>query len=261
MKIEVVAAWLLVEALKMPISKVPDETRDQLQSRLTVATNSLAVAARDQSDGSGWSMTELAAWGLVLWNEEARFDMRVHAGLPHPRWTQDDGLARCMGQLHTSRLIPPEMWARLAGTSEEATTQCARATLLVARAQGRRCGTYIGVRASRDRVAAVFAAYGSGGNCKPNDRAWTRADRWLKVMASRPDKSPVKGYRRVMPREIPSAVSDHAAALASFLGPEWPAENRLKLGDVQTFLPDPRYKLIIEKHARGKVGVSVLVRE
>lgn len=194
MKIAVVAAWLLTEALKMPISKVPDETLVQLEARLTVATTSLAVAGKEHSDGSGWSATELAAWGLVLWNEEARFDQRIHAGLPHPVWTQDKGLATCMGQLHASRLIPPEMWSRLAGTSDEATLHCARATLMVARAQGRRCGTYIGVRASRERVASVFAAYGSGGNCKPSERDWARADRWLKVMATRPDRrDAVKG--------------------------------------------------------------------
>lgn len=254
MKTAVIAAWLLVEAAKMPLSHAPGETPDQLHARLEVSTNSLAIAAKDQADGTGWTSTELAAWGLVLWHGETLLDARIHAGLPHPIWTQDKGMAHCFGQIHPSALIPPERWAKLTGTDEEATLQCARATLLVAVAQGRRCGTYIGVRASRDRVAQVFAAYGSGGKCKPDDRAWQRADRWLKVMASRPDKSPEKGYRRVLPMEIPRSVREEARMLIAQT--EHPAVNYSKPA-----VTDSRFRLRVERHAEGKVGVSVLVRE
>lgn len=256
MKTAVIAAWLLTEVSKMPLSRAPDETPEQARGRLEVATSSLAEAAKDQADGTGWTSTELAAWGLVLWHAETLLDARVHAGLPHPVWTQDRGLARCLGQLHASSLVPPDEWARLAGTDEAATLQCARATLRVAVAQGRRCGTYIGVRASRERVAQVFAAYGSGGKCKPDDRAWQRADRWLKVMASRPDRSPVKGYRRILPMEIPREVLVRAADVKKEIA-------LYKPGEVFYMRPSPGkdYALLVERHAEGKTGVSVLVRE
>jgi hypothetical protein len=261
MTVTVIATWLLAAALAMPTSKAPGETPEQVHARLETIAVALATAAKEASTGEGWTSTEMAAAVLVLWNEETRFDLRVHAGEKHPQWTQDQGKSRCLGQIQASALVPPDEWAALAGTGEEATLVCARATMRVLRAQGRRCGTYLGVRADRRRVSVTFSAYGSGGKCKADDRSWTRADRWIKVMAERPDRSPVKGYRRVLPREIPAAVRDHAEGLLDFLGPEWPKENRLKLGAVQTFMPDPRFKLIVEKHAGGKVGVSVLMKE
>lgn len=261
MKTAVIAVWLLSNALKMPISKAPDETPDQVHARLETIAVSLATAAQETPTVQGWTSTEIAAAALVLWNEETRFDQRVHAGEKHPQWTQDSGRAKCLGQLHTSALVPPDEWAKLAGTGEEATLVCARATMRVLIAQGRQCGTYIGVRASRDRVSKTYAAYGSGGSCKPDDRSWARADKWLKIMAGRPDLSPVKGYRRILPREIPDAVKLFAGSQADFLGAEWPDENRLKVGATVAFKPDPRYKIIVENHAEGKVGISVLMKD
>lgn len=256
MKTAVIAAWLLAEATKMPLSPSPDETSLQVRTRLETIASSLAAAAKDQADGSGWTSTELAAAALVLWNEESRFDARVHAGLPHPVWTQDQGRARCLGQLHQSALVPPDEWARLAGTDEDATLQCGRATIRVLTAQGRRCGVYLGVRADRNRIAQVYAAYGSGGKCRPDDRAWQRADRWLKVMASRPDRSPVKGYRRAMPGEIPASVRAAANRVRDDIGHD------AVVGKVyQATAEGQHYALLVEKHAEGKTGVSVLVAE
>jgi hypothetical protein len=196
MKLSTLTAWLLAEALRLGAATSPGETPDEQRARLGTIAGAIATAARDAADGQGWTASELAGWVLVLWKEESQFDLRVHAGIPHPVWSSDEGRAACMGQIHKSRIVPPEEWAVLSGTSEERTLQCARATLRVCIAQAKQCGVYLRRQASKLGVAETFAAYGSGGKCKPDERAWFRAERWAKVMSSRPDRSPVPGYRR-----------------------------------------------------------------
>lgn len=256
MKTTVVASWLLAEATRLGASVAPGETPEARDARLGTITSSLATASRAAADGQGWAWTEIAAWALIAWKEESQFDLRVHAGLPHPVWTSDVGRAKCMGQLHQSRIVPPEVWVTLAGTSEEATLQCARYTITVAIAQAKQCGVYLGRRASKPAVAAVFAAYASGGNCKPDERAWYRAERWAKVMVTRPDRSPVPGYRRVLPREIPGNVKLQAERLVALYSgtPEWQAGKQVPVDGT-------KFLLLVEKHAAGKTGVSVLMVE
>jgi hypothetical protein len=148
------------------------------------------------------------------------------------------------------------------GTAEDATRLCADATARLLVAQARQCGVWPGQRADRTKVAKTFAAYASGGGCDPNDQAWARADKWLAAIAKRPDRAPVKGYRRALPSEIPDEVKSGATATAGLLS--WPDDAvRPKIGATFT-LSDPRlssYKLLVENHADSKVGVSVLVLE
>lgn len=251
----VVAAWLYAEARKQPISKAPGETKEELQARLKLITQMLAEEAKPYGNGTGWTSTELAAAAEVIWDGESLFDRRVHAGEQHPIWTQDNMLARCGMQLHASGLVPADVWTQLGGVDQDATRLCAKYGTRVVVAMARQCGVYNGLRADRNRVAITFASYASGGKCKPDDRAWQRADRWLKMMASRPDheKKTYPGYRRAAPGEIPPAVRSAAEALLLDV-----KESKVHVGSVRDVAP---YKLVVEHHAEGKTGVSVLVAE
>src|SRR4029079_1897123 len=96
---------------------------------------------------------------------------------------------------------------------------------------------------------------------KPEDRDWQRADLWLKLMAKRPDhsKATLPGYRRVGPKEIPPKILDSARGIAAEIGKEpeiVPGFKRTEYG------PDGRvFVSLVEKHAEGKIGVSVFVKE
>lgn len=261
MKTVVVAAWLAAEFLKQPGSHAPGELRADYNTRVTDVSSAIAEEATPFANGIGWTSTEIAAAAEVIWYSESLFDRRVHAGEEHPLWHGDHGLAHCPMQVHQSKIVPPDIWARLGGVDADATHLCAQYGIRVMLAQARQCGVFIGVRADRNRVAQTFASYASGGKCKPTDRDWQRADLWLKVMATRPDneKKVLPGYRRAGPREIPPTVLDSARNIASEIGKEpeiVPGFKRTEFG------PDGRvFVSLVEKHAEGKIGVSVFVKE
>lgn len=256
MKTAVVAAWLFAEAMKLPHTTAPGETHDDYTNRIRNITGRAAEEATPYADGRGWTSTELAALEVIVWNGESLFDARIHAGEPHPTWTQDHGLARCGMQIHAGGLVPETEWQKLAGTDEDSTRMCAKYGARVLVAMARQCGVWNGVRADRNRVAKTLAAYASGGNCMPGDRDWQRADRWLKIMATRPDRSPVDGFRRAAPAEVPPAVLDRARWLSAQIGQGATVGSTSNLKD-----GSKTYKLIVEHHAEGKTGVSVLVAE
>lgn len=261
MKAAVVAAWLAAELVKLPGSRAPGETREDYVDRVRQVAEAEAEEAAPFANGSGWTSTEIAAAGAVIWYSETLFDKRIHAGEAHPVWTQDHGLARCGMQLHTSGIVPQDVWEKLAGLGKDSTHLCAQYGLRVVIAQAKQCGVFMGQRADRRRVAETFASYASGGKCKPTDRDWQRADLWLKIMATRPDheKKLLPGFRRVGPSEVPQKILDSARGIVSEIGkqPEIvPGFRRTEHG------PDGRvYVSLVEKHAEGKVGVSVFVKE
>lgn len=265
MKTAVVAAWLAAELSHLPGSHAPGETREEYLNRAKEIATALAEEAVPYANGTGWSATELAAAGAVIWYSETLLDKRVHAGEQHPIWTQDNGLAKCGFQLHVSGIVPQDVWERLVGLGADSTHLCAQYGLRVVVAQARQCGVFSGLRADRNRVAKTFASFATGGKCVPTDRDWQRADLWVRMMIARPDhsKKTLPGYRRVGPREVPEDVRMSADGLVGMLSPVWPKENRARVGD--TYTPnDPRfsnYKLLVEKHAEGKVGVSVFIKE
>jgi hypothetical protein len=247
------AAWLYATAEKLPHSAAPGEEREQYKQRLDGMTTSLAVATKPYADGRAWTASELSLAMLMLWHGETLFDQRIHAGVEHPKWTQDAGKARCLGQIHISQLVPEEEWNRLVGTSEGATQLCADATARIWVAMARQCGVWSGQRAERTKVAKVFAAYATGGNCTPGERDWARADKWNAAIALRPDRGPVKGYRRAMPSEFsPEAVSLVAGLNA--------VSSEFKIGTKEK-TSDGRFLALVENHAQGKIGVSVFVKE
>jgi hypothetical protein len=259
------ATWLYETAKKMPHSSAPGETPEDYQARLKGMARALANSTEPYADAQGWTRTELSLAELELWNAETLFDQRVHAGLEHPKWTQDNGKAHCFGQIHISQLVPQEEWEKTVGTSDGATQACANATARIWVAQARQCGVWSGQRADRNKVAKVFAAYATGGNCTPQERDWARADKWIAAIALRPDheKKTLPGYRRVGAREVPEDVRMSADGIVDTLSNVWPKENRAHLGD--TFTPEnpkfANYKLLVEKHADGKIGVSVFLKE
>lgn len=261
MKTAVVAAWLASELTRLPGSHAPGETREEYVDRVTQIATALAEEATPYANGTGWTSTEIAAAGAVIWYSETLFDKRIHAGEQHPTWTQDHGLARCGFQLHVSGIVPQDVWERLVGLGTDATHLCAQYGLRVVVSQARQCGVFIGVRADRNRVAKMLASFASGGKCKPEDRDWQRADLWLKLMAKRPDhsKATLPGYRRVGPKEIPPKILDSARGIAAEIGKEpeiVPGFKRTEYG------PDGRvFVSLVEKHAEGKIGVSVFVKE
>lgn len=264
-KTSVVSQWLSTELLKLPGSHAPGETREEYQERVRQIATALAEEATPFANGTGWSSTEIAAAGAVIWYGETLFDRRIQLGEGHPVWTEDSHLAKCGMQLHASGLVPQDVWGRLVGVGTEPLHLCAQYGLRVVVAQARQCGVFLGVRADRTRVAKMLASYASGGKCVPGDRDWQRADAWLKMMATRPDheKKQLPGYRRAGAAEVPAEVRRMAEGLVDTMSPLWPPENRPKIGATST-PSDPRfasYKLLVEKHAEGKVGVSVFVKE
>ena len=261
MKTVIVAAWLAAELVRLPGSHAPGETREEYVERAGQTATALAEEATPFANGSGWTSTELAAAGAVIWYSETLLDKRIQAGEQHPVWNQDHGLARCGMQLHSSGLVPQEVWEKLVGHGSDSTHLCAQYGLRVIVAQAKQCGVFLGVRADRTRVAKTFASYASGGKCVPTDRDWQRADLWLKMMAKRPDheKKVLPGYRRVGPAEVPSRILASARGIASEIGKEpeiVPGFKRTEYG------PNGRvYVSLVERHAEGKIGVSVFVKE
>lgn len=250
------AAWLFATAKELPRSHAPGETETAEAIRLERISRAYAFATLPYANGHGWTASELGMALLILADEETRLDERIHAGGEHPVWTQDHGLAKCLGQLHVSKLVPQSLWAKLGGTDEDATRRCAEATALVWVAVAKNCGVWLGARADRNRVAEAFMAYGSGGKCKPDERAWSRADKWLARMQKRPDRSPIPGYRRAMPSEVEVGVAEEAEAMRGEI------HGKEDVGEVRTKpIGEHTWAFRVEAHEDGKVGVSVLVAE
>lgn len=177
-----VADRLYGVARTLGVSKDPAETDEARDARLAMIADAVAAETAPYADGSGWRHLELAVAVFELFYAEARLDRRIHAGVPHPTWTSDHGRAKCLGQIHVSDLIPRSEWETLAGDGLEATRRCARATALVLVWQARQCGVWSRQRATPDRVAFSFAAYGTGGNCTAYPAALTRAREWADLL-------------------------------------------------------------------------------
>lgn len=157
------------------------ETPSAYQSRLETIAKAIAMEAEAAEDWR-WDASSLAAATLVIWYGESRFALEVHNGSGKSRYGEDDGKARCFGQLHQTGLVPREEWQSLTGIDLEATRRCARATMRVLSVQGRRCGMQVD-KPSMWAVARMVSAYGSGKkSCAPTKDSTARARRWAKVM-------------------------------------------------------------------------------
>lgn len=157
------------------------ETPSAYQSRLETIAKAIAIEA-EAAENWRWDASSLAAATLVIWYGESRFALEVHNGSGKSRYGEDDGKARCFGQLHQTGLVPRDEWQSLTGIDLEATRRCARATMRVLSVQGRRCGMQVD-KPSMWAVARMVSAYGSGKkSCAPTKDSTARARRWAKVM-------------------------------------------------------------------------------
>lgn len=117
---------------------------------------------------------------VLTGSESGGWDPRVHAGLPHPVWTQDNGRAKCLGQLHQNDWLTPDLWQQTVGTDAAATHTCLWATLRLLEGQMRWCR----VGYSEEGLAVAYAAYGNGGRCVPTQESRARAAKWTRAMAT-----------------------------------------------------------------------------
>jgi hypothetical protein len=110
----------------------------------------------------------------------AAIALEADNGSGKSRHGEDEGRARCLGQLHKTGWVPKSVWKTLAGTDLEATRRCARATMKVLAMQGKRCG--MKKTPNLWAVARMEAAYAHGMSCAPTKNSTARARRWAKLM-------------------------------------------------------------------------------
>jgi hypothetical protein len=155
------------------------ETVEQHQDRLKIITQAIAEEAA-ATESWKWGTDALAAATLATWYEESRFALEVHNGQGRTRFGEDDGRARCLGQLHQTGFVPKDEWKQLAGTDLESTRRCARATMRVLSAQGARCK--MPKELNVWSVARMFAMYGTGRSCSITKNSMKRARHWGRIM-------------------------------------------------------------------------------
>ncbi|MEO8184062.1 MAG: hypothetical protein ABI895_35020 [Deltaproteobacteria bacterium] len=174
---------LLALALSLPTpwykpGKNPETTLEYRERMQTIAT-AIALEAQANEDWQ-WDPTSLAAATFVTWYSESKFALEVHNGSGQSRFGEDDGQARCLGQLHQTGWVPRSDWKQLTGIDLEATRRCARATMKVLALQGKRCK--MKHKPNLWAVARLEAAYGHGLSCAPTKASTSRARRWAKLM-------------------------------------------------------------------------------
>jgi hypothetical protein len=170
------AAIVRWQAPWYPPGENPEDAEDY-RARLAVLTEAVAMEAAEHKTAA-LDRRALAAATLTVWYGETRFAYEVHA-LGTSRWNQDIGKARCLGQLHKSKLVPVDEWDQLVGDDLDSTRRCARATMRVLIAMSRYCS--IG-RADESTMATVFGAYGTGRGCELTTKSKSRARRWAALM-------------------------------------------------------------------------------
>jgi hypothetical protein len=170
------AAILRWQAPWYPPGENPEDLEDY-RARLSVLAEAVALEAAEHKSAT-LDRRALAAATLTVWYGETRFSYEVHA-LGTSRWNQDVGKARCLGQLHQSKLVPAEEWVALVGADLESTRRCARATMRVLLAMSRYCGVS---HADESSMATVFGAYGTGRGCALTTKSKSRARRWAALM-------------------------------------------------------------------------------
>ncbi len=167
------------------------ETVDEYRARMEIIAQAIAIEAEAEENWR-WDTTSLAAATLVTWYAESGFALEVHNGSGRSRFGEDQGKARCFGQLHQTGYVPKAEWRSLTGVDLDATRRCARATMRVLTAQGNRCGMKEKKPNDMWAMARMWSGYMTGNSCTPMKSATSRARRWTKVMAQmRAASSPV----------------------------------------------------------------------
>lgn len=173
-------ASLLLVCLHLAPRSQAGETPPVYTERLaTISTAVLDTTAAPGTWGWSWGRKQLAAALLVHMDAESGgFDLRVHAGERHPRWTQDDGRAKCLAQLYHTALVPG--WDTLAGTGDTATHHCVSAAARVLSAMARMC---VGHSAMTEAgMALTFEAMHGAGCVTPGAESRKRAAEWMRTV-------------------------------------------------------------------------------
>jgi hypothetical protein len=157
------------------------ETPEEYRARLELVSQAIAMEA-EAAEGWRWDSESLAAATLVTWFAESGFALEVHNGSRRSRYGEDQGKARCFGQLHQTGYVPKPEWESLTGVDLESTRRCARATMRVLTAQANRCGMKENKPNNMWAVTRMWAGYMTGRACGAIKAATARARRWNKVM-------------------------------------------------------------------------------
>lgn len=181
--VELVQNW---QPTWYPKGKEP-ETPDQRATRLAQAARIVAQQASAPETSVKFSPEDAAALVLMVWYHESSGEYYVHAGGVSPLGKQDNGRARCMGQIQTwknNTLLTDEEHKALAGLSQEATALCARTTISYLWYHATRCLKHDWAKPLQAwEVAILAAAYGKG-HCVPvGAKSKIRAHTWSKMRA------------------------------------------------------------------------------
>lgn len=146
--------------------ETPRERGDRVADIVLAAEDVVAEVYRDPWTRRAW-VAALLAKGEA---ESGNWAKAVHSGAR----TGDGGRARCVGQVHSSKLLPRAAWLATTGTSREATRRCWRAVLRYLRGAMGHCRGGLNV----DGFARAYALYGTGDSCEPTSWSRRRAQRW-----------------------------------------------------------------------------------
>lgn len=177
------AAALALITAWAPAATPPDEPPETVGER-AVRLEAVAHGVADAAHADPWLLSgSVAAAGvLTVWAAETHFDPYIHAGIPHPdpALHEDHGRARCLGSIHRSARMTLEEWRGLAGTSREATTRCALATLRALRSSFWICAR--GESVNVDTLARTLEQYATGHSCEAGAESRRRAQAWIDVI-------------------------------------------------------------------------------
>jgi hypothetical protein len=190
-----------------PESKRP-ETDQQRADRIAVITEAIALEAAAQESWQ-WGTDTLAAATLATFFAESRFALEVHNGQGKTRHGEDQGRAKCLGQLHATGYVPRSEWKTLAGTDLESTRRCARATMRVLAGQAKRCK--MGKELSVWSVARLFAMYQSGKSCNVTKSSMMRARHWGRIMRDFAKQTEVPQQSVPTPQIAPTPLAQPAS--------------------------------------------------
>jgi hypothetical protein len=155
------------------------ESMDEYKERLGVIAEAIAIESSPDVRPKlwKWDTESLAIAVLVTWWWESRFDLRVHQGVKHPRYSQDNGFARCLGQIHVGA-VTKEEWKQLAGTDILSTRLCANATVKVISRWFKRCRYRRYKKPKYGQMIGIFGGYKTGRGCRSDKTANGRAFLW-----------------------------------------------------------------------------------
>jgi hypothetical protein len=158
--------------MSLPASTHTPETPEARQERMAVVATAIADASEElaRKRWPGPAQEIALVLTTIAWHESG-LDLNVHAGRckDHqcdPVRKRDGEVVRfkaaSLWQIHSNALVPPKVWATLAGTDEDSTR---RAALVAGRLAAGARGMCSYQHRGKDWVHMTFAAYGTGSVC------------------------------------------------------------------------------------------------